>query len=932
MSPLLRFCRNIRQARSPRHMPGSRRPTARLRLQLEPLEDRLVPTNLTWTGANSELWSDPRNWLQGKTPYMTPEPDALVFDEHAARKVSNHDGPATTIESITFYDSGFTIQGGDLTLDHFGIHSFVVYNRRGTNTVENRTISMSEESLELKTTFAHEELVVRSNITGGSVFLNLDFQGFGDGRLVLLGNNSYTGGTNLLGGTLVVGNNSALGSGRLDFGGGTLEASASVTLPNPMSVVGPECSIGGNNRLNFSGSAEIRGLLTIANTSGPVRFTGELTGTGTAGIVIEQDATVTVANASGVISDFSGYIYGPGSLRKEGNGQLKMGGVGHYTGGTEIAAGELLVTNDRALGGGTVTLSGGTLAKGATSAVTLDNSFVNTGGTIRNFGQFPFTFTGRGTLIPGLNRALRVFNDVGQGDGYPAEIIFTGGLSGAGRLTVTGGGITTFSGTAANDYTGITTIEQGVLVLKKPSGVTAIAGPLVVGGVNGVDAVVSLGAPNQINDDSAVTLNVTGLLAMNDFDDFFGSLDGDGQLQTDDPPTLTVGFNNHSTTFGGVISGPGAVVKVGNGAWTLTGANTYTGGTVVNGGELLVNGSLTGPVTVSAGATLGGAGGTGPVTLSAGATVNPGGAAPGTLKVQDLAFSPGSLDVVQLNGSDAGIDYDLLDVTGAVSLGEATLDASLGFVPEGGQSFVIINNDGVDPISGAFAGLPQGAALWIGDVGFHIYYDGGDGNDVELVRNVPPTVTAPGDQTAFQNVDLAIGGISVGDPDDANLTVTLQVSHGTLTLATVAGLTVAGNGTSTVSLSGSQAALNAALASPIYRDVLNFSRLDVMTVTASDGLDVTSASVAIRVKSLGEQAAGLQGQVAALQSTGVLNKGQANSLIVKLNLKDNHGDIGRVRAFLFEVDALLSAGVLSPAQADSLLGPGNILLTGLSRR
>jgi autotransporter-associated beta strand protein len=522
--------------------------------------------------------------------------------------------------------------------------------------------------------------------------------------------------------------------------------------------------------------------------------------------------------------------------------------------------------------------------------------------------------------------------DIGAGDGYPAEIVFAGGLTGAGRLTKTGGGITTFSGLSANDYTGITTIQEGSLVLKKSGGATAIAGPLVIGGVPGVDAVVSLGAPNQIDDDAAVTLNVTGLLEMNGFDDLFGSLDGDGQLQTEDPPTLTVGFNNRSTTFGGVISGPGAVVKVGAGDWTLSGQNTYTGGTVVNGGALLVNGSLTGPVKVGAGATLGGAGATGPVTLTTGAAVNPGGEAPSTLKVDDLTFSAGSFDVVQLNGPEAGVDSDLLDVTGAVSLDGATLDASLGFVPKAGQSFVIIKNDGVDPISGAFAGLPQGAALGIGGVGFHIYYDGGDGNDVELVGNVPPTVTAPGDQTAFQNVDLTIGGISVGDPDDANLTVTLQVSHGTLTLTTVAGLTVGGNGTSTVSLSGSQAALNAALAGTIYRDVLNFSGLDVLTVTANDGLDVSSASVAIRVKSLAEQAAELQVQVAALQSTGVLNKGLANSLIVKLNLKDIHGDIGRVRAFLFEVEALLGAGVLSPAQADALVGPGNILLTGLSRR
>jgi hypothetical protein len=287
---------------------------------------------------------------------------------------------------------------------------------------------------------------------------------------------------------------------------------------------------------------------------------------------------------------------------------------------------------------------------------------------------------------------------------------------------------------------------------------------------------------------------------------------------------------------------------------------------------------------------------------------------------------------VRLNGPEPGTGYDQLDVTGAVSLNGATLDASLGFSPAPGDRFVIIKNDGTDPVSGTFAGLPQGASLWIGGVPFHIYYDGGDGNDVVLVRNVPPAVTVPGDQTAFQNVDLALGGIRVADPDDANLTVTLGVSHGTLTLGTTAGLTVGGNGTSSVSLSGSQAALNAALPGLLYRGTLNYSGPDTLTVMASDGLETTSAGVAIRVKSLAEEAADLQAQVSALRAAGVLNQGQANSLLVKLDLQDNDGDIGRVQAFLNEVDALLGAGILSPAQADALLGPGNVLLTGLLRR
>ena len=72
--------------------------------------------------------------------------------------------------------------------------------------------------------------------------------------------------------------------------------------------------------------------------------------------------------------------------------------------------------------------------------------------------------------------------------------------------------------------------------------------------------------------------------------------------------------------------------------------------------------------------------------------------------------------------------------------------------------------------------------------------------------------------------------------------------------------------------------------------------------------------------------------MSAFQAAGVLNRGQANSLIVKLNLKGNHGDIGKVQAFLDEVADFLNAGILTQAQADALLGPGNILLLSVTRR
>jgi hypothetical protein len=189
---------------------------------------------------------------------------------------------------------------------------------------------------------------------------------------------------------------------------------------------------------------------------------------------------------------------------------------------------------------------------------------------------------------------------------------------------------------------------------------------------------------------------------------------------------------------------------------------------------------------------------------------------------------------------------------------------------------------------------------------------------------VIPSVSVP-EQTVFENVDQALGGISVSG--DGNLSVNLAVGAGTLTLGNASGVTVQRNAPGSVTLSGNADALNAALAALTYRGNLDFSGLDTLTVTLTDGTSTYAASVSINVNSAEAQAANLQGLVEAL---GVLNQGQANSLLAKLDLTDNNGDAGKVQAFLNEVTDLLSNGILTQAQADTLLGPGNTLLLSVS--
>lgn len=190
--------------------------------------------------------------------------------------------------------------------------------------------------------------------------------------------------------------------------------------------------------------------------------------------------------------------------------------------------------------------------------------------------------------------------------------------------------------------------------------------------------------------------------------------------------------------------------------------------------------------------------------------------------------------------------------------------------------------------------------------------------------NEAPTVAGPAALIAFEDVDQAISGFTVADPDGDRLTVTLSVNHGTLKLDSASGvaITAGANGSSMVRFNGTTAELNAALATLTFCGSLNFGGNAVLSITASDDSLYASSAVTIHVQSAMEQATNLQTQVTALQNAGMLNQGQANALRTKLNLEGNNGDIGKVQAFLNQVGAWLDADIPDAGTGRGAAGPG----------
>jgi microcystin-dependent protein len=142
-----------------------------------------------------------------------------------------------------------------------------------------------------------------------------------------------------------------------------------------------------------------------------------------------------------------------------------------------------------------------------------------------------------------------------------------------------------------------------------------------------------------------------------------------------------------------------------------------------------------------------------------------------TVSAESVAFADSGSYDVEIGSTTAGnadTEHDQLDVTGAVNIAVGvTLTppvASGGFSPAAGDSFIIINNDGADAVSGTFAGLPEGAAIpnFLGSAKTAtISYIGGDGNDVVLT--VPLAVVAIGDLPASKTVRIFFDA-EVADP------------------------------------------------------------------------------------------------------------------------------------------------------------------------
>ncbi|EFO5255990.1 fibronectin-binding autotransporter adhesin ShdA [Salmonella enterica subsp. enterica serovar Infantis] len=439
-----------------------------------------------------------------------------------------------TLGGDNSYSGGTTITGGTLTADHA--------DSLGTGAIANSGVFKVGEG-ELKNTLSGSGSLVKT----------------GTGELTLSGDNSYSGGTTIIGGTLTADHADSLGtgavanSGVLQVGEGELENTLSGSGSLVKTGTG-ELTLSGDN--TYSGGTTITGGTLMADHADSL-------GTG------------AIAN-SGVLQvgegELENMLSGSGSLVKTGTGELTLSGDNSYSGATTITDGTLIAANVNALGSGNIDNSG-TLMLDAEGEFNLANVATQSGAT---------TELARGTtlnvdsLTQQADSTLNI--DLSKANGESA--ITADSVTLGGTLNVTGIGSVTDSWTPeAYTYT----------LIGSDSAITTDFDNLTVAGMNRED-VDFLTIDGKVDEADNTHYDLTASLSWYANRDN-ANTDAHGTFTLSDPD----GSFNVAATLTDVDDtlDPGSrwdgksLTKEGAGTLILSGDNDYSGGTTINEGTLV---------------------------------------------------------------------------------------------------------------------------------------------------------------------------------------------------------------------------------------------------------------------------------------------------------------------------------------------------------
>ncbi|WP_077958193.1 fibronectin-binding autotransporter adhesin ShdA [Salmonella enterica] len=499
-----------------------------------------LSTGLSWyAGANSARAAHGTFTVDADSTFtVTSELDETTANSNWNGSKLTKQGDGTLILSNTGNDYGDTeIVGGILAAKDAA--------SLGTGDVtiaESATLELSQGTLD-------------NNVTGEGQIVKS-----GSDELIVTGDNTYSGGTTITGGTLTADHADSLGTGTI-ANNGVLQVGEG-ELENTLSGTGSLVKIG-TGELTLNGDNDYSGGTTIDD-----------------GVLIADHAdslgTGAMAN-SGVLQvgegELENTLFGSGSLVKTGTGELTLSGDNNtYFGDTTIAGGTLIAANVNALGSGNIDNSG-TLMLEAEGEFNLANVTTQSGAT---------TELAKGTtlnvdsLTQQADSTLNI--DLSKANGESA--ITADSVTLGGTLNVTGIGSVTDSWTPeAYTYT----------LIDSDSAITSDFDNLTVAGMNRED-VDFLTIDGKVDETDNTNYDLTASLSWYaDRDN--ATTDAHGTFTLSDPD----GSFNVAATLTDVDDtlDPGSrwdgksLTKEGAGTLILSGDNDYSGGTTINEGTLV---------------------------------------------------------------------------------------------------------------------------------------------------------------------------------------------------------------------------------------------------------------------------------------------------------------------------------------------------------
>lgn len=372
------------------------------------------------------------------------------------------------------------------------------------------------------------------------------------GTVLLSGNNTFTGGLEIVAGTLRIGSSGALNASTPNIVTFTNNVNAKTLALNGINTIA-----GG---LSSPGSG---GTSTVHNNS-----------TTAAQLILNVAASPSFPTFGGIIAN--GDAGGALTLVKDGQGtQVLTGTASTYTGGTVLNAGVLRIAGDRSLGNVPASFSA--------SHLTFN------GGTLQLAASFNLD----------VSRGITLLAGGGTLDTAGSDSTYSGSIMGTGVFIKGGTGTLTLD--TANTHTGETRVTAGTLSIRHNLALGSSSGEtnVLIGARielrSGVTVTAELlFAPHLINAEGNNTWagNIRGAVGSTlTLDTLSGNLLITGSVNASSVDGLnhTVILDGDSTgEITGVISNTVVMTKNGTGTWKLSGNNLLTGGLNLTNGKVIL--------------------------------------------------------------------------------------------------------------------------------------------------------------------------------------------------------------------------------------------------------------------------------------------------------------------------------------------------------